>query len=325
MVLWGLTGDYQEGRLVTTADQAGTTALRDTLDALGLRFTYVYDTPDAPYAARRKSVGLPKSPARPVFCGGSRIGMMGYRDMKLHATLSDGVSLRRVIGSEIETFETLEMARRMPQQDAGEVARVAEEVIAAWQSDRPLTLELLDPSIRLYLSVMERVRERRYDGVSLIDVDGVKKLLGFTPAATMMLLSDLGGLATIPENDGPGAVTQLMVRFLTGQAAAYFEFYEFFKDRVLIGVPDYVPAAVVDGAVQVSVKKFGELVRGHLERVEGEDRAGDTLPPRLTRRSISNARCHRRSGSAAPVGRSRVDAAGSAVAQPRGDPRYTGA
>ena len=264
LVLWGLTGHYQEGRLVTTADQAGTTALRDTLDALGLRFTYVYDTPDAPYAGATEVRRFAEVARAASLLRRSRIGMMGYRDMKLHATLSDGVSLRRVIGSEIETFETLEMAQRMPQQDAGEVARVAGQVIAAWQSDRPLTLELLDPSIRLYLSVMERVRERRYDGVSLIDVDGVKKLLGFTPAATMMMLSDLGGLATIPENDGPGAVTQLMVRYLTGQAAAYFEFYEFFKDRVLIGVPDYVPAAVVDGAVQVSVKKFGELAEGIL-------------------------------------------------------------
>ena len=47
-MLWGLTGEYVEGRLVTTADQAGTTALRDTLDGLGFRFKYVYDTPDRP-------------------------------------------------------------------------------------------------------------------------------------------------------------------------------------------------------------------------------------------------------------------------------------
>jgi L-fucose isomerase-like protein len=259
MVLWGLTGSYHDGRLVTTADQAGTSALRDTMDALGFRFRYVYDTPDAPYAAASNvreygEVGRAASLLRRA-----RVGMMGYRDMKLHATLADGVSLRRVVGIEIEVFEMLEMAQRMPVQDAAGVARVAGEVIGSWHSDRPITPELLDPSIRLYLSVMERVRERRYHGVSLIDVDGVKKLLGFTPAAAMMLLSDLGGLATIPENDALGAVTQLMVRFLTGQAGAYFEFYEFFEDRVLVGVPDYVPAAVVDGPVRVRITQFGQL------------------------------------------------------------------
>jgi len=38
-----------------------------------------------------------------------------------------------------------------------------------------------------------------------------------------------------------------MLRSLTGQIAAYLEFYEFMDDRVLMGVPDFVPREVVDG------------------------------------------------------------------------------
>jgi L-fucose isomerase-like protein len=55
-----------------------------------------------------------------------------------------------------------------------------------------------------------------------------------------------------------------MVRFLTGQAAAYLEFYEFFRDRVLLGVPDYVPAAVTEGPVQVRLTAFGLFSEGVL-------------------------------------------------------------
>ena len=43
MVLWGLCGWYEEDRLVTTADQAGTTGLRATFEGLGYKFKYVYD------------------------------------------------------------------------------------------------------------------------------------------------------------------------------------------------------------------------------------------------------------------------------------------
>ena len=43
MVLWGLCGWYEGDRLVTTADQAGTTGLRATFEGLGYRFKYVYD------------------------------------------------------------------------------------------------------------------------------------------------------------------------------------------------------------------------------------------------------------------------------------------
>ena len=52
--LWGLTGYVQAGSLVTTADQAGTSALRDPMEALGFRFKYVYDTYHAPYGPPKR-------------------------------------------------------------------------------------------------------------------------------------------------------------------------------------------------------------------------------------------------------------------------------
>ena len=264
MVLWGLTGHDEEGRLVTTADQAGTTALRDPLEALGFRFAYVYDTPGAPYAAAAKVKAFGEVARAAALLRQSRVGMMGYRDMKLHATLVDGLSLRRVVGAEIEVFETLEMAQRMQALGEADIAPIARDIRREWQFDRPASDGVLDPGIRLFLAVMQKVNERGYQSISLIDVDGVKKLLGFPPAMALMLLADRGGVATIPENDGLGAVTQLMVRYLTGQAGAYFEFYEFMDDRVLVGVPDYVPSEVVDGPVQVMLARFGELSDGVL-------------------------------------------------------------
>lgn len=55
-----------------------------------------------------------------------------------------------------------------------------------------------------------------------------------------------------------------MVRAVTGQAAAYLEFYEFFENSVLAGVPDYVPAEIVDGDITVVPAAFGELSEGIL-------------------------------------------------------------
>lgn len=264
IVLWGLTGHREGERLVSTADQAGTSALRDPLEALGFQFKYVYDTPAAPLGGAAKVRAFAQAAHAAARLRNAKIGMAGYRDMTLYGTLADIPSLRRVVGPDIESFDLLEVAQGMATQDPATIAAVAAELAQQWRCDRPLTRELLEPSIRLYLAVMDRVRCRGYEGVSLVDVDGVKKLLGFTPAAAMMMLSDLGGLTTIPENDMPGAVTQLIVRYLTGQAAAYFEFYEFMDDRVLIGVPDYVPAQVVDGAVQVRLTRFGMLSEGVL-------------------------------------------------------------
>jgi len=92
----------------------------------------------------------------------------------------------------------------------------------------------------------------------------VKKLLGFAPAGVFMLLHEECGVCTVPENDIPGAVTQLMTHYLTGQAGAYMEFYEFMEDGALMGVPDYVPSEVVDGPVTVLPTAFGDFGEGLL-------------------------------------------------------------
>lgn len=262
MVLWGLTGEYVEGRLLTTADQAGTTAIRAALEALGLHFKYIYDRPDAPYAAAEKVVRFCEVARAAALLKRARIGMMGYRDMNLSSTLVDFVSLRRVVGPEVEIFETLEMSQAMEGVKPAEVGPLAEAIAKEWHCERPLTQSVLEPGIRLFLAVMQKVRERGYEAVSLIDVDGVRKLLHFLPAIPLMLLADKGGIASIPENDAPGAVTQLIVRYLTGQVGAYFEFYEFMQDRILIGVPDYVPSEVVEGQVEMKLAKYGDMADG---------------------------------------------------------------
>jgi L-fucose isomerase-like protein len=266
MVLWGLTGHYRDGRLVTTADQAGTSALRDPMEALGFRFLYVYDIASAPLAAADKVVRFGRAAQAAARLRHARIGHMGYRDMTLYATVIDPISLRRVVGPDVEVFEMLEVVQRMESLDPAQVAQVVEEIRSEWRFEQPVSDAALERGVRMYLAVMEKVRERGYEAVSLVDVDGVKKLLHFPPAMPLLLLADKGGVASIPENDALGSVTQLMVRYLTGQAGAYMEFYEFMDDRLLLGVPDYVPSDVVYGQTSVLPwPGFGGLTDGILD------------------------------------------------------------
>ena len=263
MLLWGLTGWKEGGRFVTTADQAGTTALRQTLQDMGYRFKYVVDYLGAP-PDMRKIVSFARAAQAAARLRGARIGMMGCRDMNLYATLHDGVSLRAKIGPEVEVFEMLEMVQRMENLDPKEVSGWMKRLRKQWTFKKPAADDTLRKPVELYLAVSAKARERHYEAVSLIDVDGVKKLLQFPPAPAFMLLSDEDGLCTVPENDAMGAVTQLMTRYVTGQIAAYMEFYEFTPEGMLMGVPDYVPAEVVDGPVTVMPTAFGKLSEGLL-------------------------------------------------------------
>lgn len=263
MLLWGLTGWMENGRLVTTADQAGTTALRSTFQGLGYSFKYVYSTIDSGAPLGKIESFAAAARARTILRR-SRIGMMGYRDMNLYGTMFDGISLKRDLGIEIEFFEMLEMVQLMEKLGDSEIKQVKDRVIKEWVFNKEPKEETLKQGTQLYLAVRRKILERGYQGVSLIDVDGVKKLLRFTPAMAFMLLGDDPGVCTIPENDALGAVTQLMTRYLTGQCAAYLEFYEFMEDRVLMGVPDFVPSEIVDGKVTVVPTAFGGFGEGIL-------------------------------------------------------------
>ena len=264
MVLWGLCGWIEsDGRLVTTADQAGTSALRKTFADLGYKFRYIYDIIGK--KTNSKAVAdfcVAATAARKL--RSARVGMAGYRDMNLYGTLYDGSSLKRVVGPEIETFEMLEMKQRFDSLSEEAKKDVVENVIKKWKFLKEPKEEGMMLAAGYYLAVKQLIDERGYDAVSLKDVDGMKKLLGFPPAPVLSLLSDCAGVSTIPENDCLGNVTQLMVKYLTGQCGAYLEFYEFFEDRVLAGVPDYIPAEITDGETTVMPAAFGELNEGLL-------------------------------------------------------------
>jgi L-fucose isomerase-like protein len=263
MILWGLAGDIINGRVVTAAPQAGTTALRKVFEDLGYKFKYVYNIIGKPSPLDEiKSFAWAASAAKSV--ESTKVGMMGFRDMKLYNTLYEGLSLKTKIGTEVEFFETLEMLRISENIPGREVQQVLDKIKKEWNFEKPADDNFLWKGISYYLAIKKIAEENRFDAISLKDVDGMKKLLSFPPAMIFMLLSDEMNLCTIPENDAMGAVTQLVVKHLTGQCAAYLEFYEFFENSILLGVPDFVPAEVVDGKVKVTPAAFGNISGGLL-------------------------------------------------------------
>ena len=263
MILWGLAGDIENGRVVTAAPQAGTTALRKVFDDLGYKFKYVYNVIGKPSPLDRiKNFALATSASKSV--ENTKVGMMGFRDMKLYNTLYEGLSLKNKIGTDMEFFETLEMLRISENIDEAKVEHLLAKIKVDWNFEKPADDDFLRKGIRYYFAVRKITEENGFDAISLKDVDGMKKLLSFPPAMIFMLLSDEMNICTIPENDAMGAVTQLVVKHITGQCAVYLEFYEFFEESVLLGVPDFVPAEVVDGKVKVTPAAFGNISGGIL-------------------------------------------------------------
>lgn len=258
MLLWGLCGWHESGHLVTTAPQAGTTAIRPTFEALGYNFKYIYNVIGKPEPVEKIDAFVRAAYARRALRS-SRVGTMGYRDMLLYGTQYEGNSMRGKIGVEVEPFEMLEMVRNVEALDAEKVAEGVRFVREHWNLQKPCDESVLETGVKYALAVGKKIEERGYGAVTLIDVDGMKKLLGFPPAMVFMLLDHWYGVLTVPENDVMGAVTQLIMKYLTDQTVPYLEYYEFFENSMLIGVPDFIPAAATDGAVEMLPTSFGLL------------------------------------------------------------------
>lgn len=263
ILLWGLSGSYENGRLMTTGAQAGTSAIRKIMEDMNYNFKFIYNCPNLEprieeinkFAKASKTLNLLKH---------SKIGMMGFRDMNLYGTLYDGLSLKKKLGIEVEFFEMLEIIQKITKLDKNEVSGIINKIKKEWVFKHPVSNDILKKGVEFYLAIKEKIEERDYQAISLIDVDGMKKLIKLPPAMVFMLLSDELEICTVPENDTLGSVTQLIMKYLTGQIAAYMEFYEFMEDRVLMGVPDYVPAEIVEGPVKVILTKFGNISEGLL-------------------------------------------------------------
>lgn len=258
MLLWGLCGWRENGRIITTAEQAGTTALRPAFEALGYSFKYIYNIIDQPLPMAKIDTFLSACCARKALRN-ARVGTMGYRDMLLYGTQYEGNSMRGQIGVEVEPFEMLEMVQNLEKLDADAVAEGVRFVKENWVFKKPCDDSVIECGVKYALAIGMKIKERGWEAISLIDVDGMKKLMGFPPAMVFMLLEHYYGVLTVPENDVMGAVTQLIMKYLSGSIVPYMEYYEFFTDSMLIGVPDFIPKAATMGDVTVLPAAFGLL------------------------------------------------------------------
>ena len=258
MLLWGLCGWKENGRIITTAEQAGTTAIRPAFEALEYNFKYVYNIIDKPWPMDKITAFLAACRAKKNLRS-AKVGTMGYRDMLLYGTQFEGNSMRGHIGVEVEPYEMLEMVRAVDTLDAAAVAEGVNFVKTNWVFKKPCEDSTIEKGVKYALAIAKKISERGWEAITLIDVDGMKKLEGFPPAMVFMLLEHYCGVLTVPENDVMGAVTQLIMKYITGQTVAYMEYYEFFEKSVLIGVPDYIPKAATKGDVEVLPAAFGLL------------------------------------------------------------------
>ena len=216
MLLWGLSGWKSGNKIITTAEQAGTTSLRSTLEALDFNFKFVYNMVGKPFPEKAITSFLDAAGAIHALRN-ERIVSVGYRDMLLYSTQYEATSVRRVFGVEVESMEMLEMVQLESEVEQKEVDTLVSYMKENWQMLKPAEDSLLETGARYALALGKKVEREGYKALTLNDVDGMKKLLNFPPAIVFILLSKIYGIDTTPENDVLGNLMQLIFQKITGK------------------------------------------------------------------------------------------------------------
>lgn len=254
ILLWSLGGYSEDGRLVSPASAAGASAARGVLEAMGFKFKAVWDAPDAPMKLEEiREFAIVARAARRLTS--SRIGLLGYADMGLYNTMFDGSKLRDQIGVEVEGFDMLQVEQRAAKVGEAEAKALVADMRAKWQFEQEPSDQDLERLARIYLALKERVDEREYVAFSPKCVQGMSPYMGFTPCMVLSMMGDV--THCVCECDVPGAITQTMLGYVSGQPTTFVEWYEFWPDKILGGVCGFVPFSMVEGPITVRRHGWG--------------------------------------------------------------------
>lgn len=250
VVLYSKGGFTEEGTLISPAAGAGSTALRFPMERWGMKYKYLFNGPDQPMdvkgilrfgRAARAMKKLRKS----------RVGILGFNDMGLYTTGFNVTTLRGVTGVEVESFDMLQLERKMHALDERQVREEMRRITAEWEY--PLgkpSDEAIERSIRLYLATLEICKEKNFSAVSYKCVEGIPAHMGAVHSVPSALVAT-AGYPYVDENDVGNLVAELMLKYLSDETVTFLEHYEHHPDWILLGVDGFIPMQLIRGKPKV--------------------------------------------------------------------------
>jgi hypothetical protein len=250
MVLYSKGGFTDGDTLISPAAGAGSTALRFPMERWGIKFKYLFNAPDQPMDIQgilqfgRAARAMKKLRS-------TRVGIVGFNDMGLYTTGFNVTNLRGAIGVEVESFDMLQLERRMQALDAGRVQAEIEHITADWQY--PLgepEPESVEKSIRLYLATIDICQEKNFSAVSYKCVEGLPAHMGVVHSVPSALVAT-AGYPYVDEDDVGNLVAELMLQYVSGDTVTFLEHYEHHPEWILLGVDGFVPMQMLQGKPMV--------------------------------------------------------------------------
>jgi len=259
VLVWGIGGWVENGKLFAPAATAGTTAIIPALKEMGFKYMLVNEKPDEPRRVADverfiRVAGAVKAVRH------SRIGLFGYADMGLYSCAYNKTLAYRKLGVDIEDYLAYDMADKMASFSEEEVKAEMKNILANSRQFNEIPEKTLEKVTRLYLMMKEKRDGRHLDAVSIKCVYGVTQM-GFNPCLAQTLLADRD-TAVICECDAYGMLTGIIMQSVTGKQSGFVEHYEVFDDSILVGICGFIPRDFIEGDFTIRAANLGEFNYG---------------------------------------------------------------
>jgi len=259
VLVWGIGGWVENGKLFAPAATAGTTAIIPALKEMGFKYMLVNEKPDEPRRVADverfiRVAGAVKAVRH------SRIGLFGYADMGLYSCAYNKTLAYNRLGVDIEDYLAYDMADKMASFSDEEVKAEMKNILANSKQFNEIPEKTLEKVTRLYLMMKEKRDGRHLDAVSIKCVYGVTQM-GFNPCLAQTLLADRD-TAVICECDAYGMLTGIIMQSVTGKQSGFVEHYEVFDDSILVGVCGFIPRDFIEGDFTIRAANLGEFNYG---------------------------------------------------------------
>jgi L-fucose isomerase-like protein len=250
IVLYSLGGFTEGDTLISPAAGAGSTALRYPLERWGVKFKYLFNGPDMPMDIEGVvKFGRAAQVARRLRY--ARVGLVGWNDMGLYTTGYNPTRLRGQIGPEVESFDMLQLERKMDALDDMAVKAEVARVTLNWEYPlgKPKD-EVIERAVRMYIATVEFCKEKRFDAISYKCVEGISLCMNAVHSVPSALVAS-AGYPYVDENDVGNLVAELMLKWLSGKQVTFLEHYEHHPEWILLGVDGFIPDQLIDGNPQI--------------------------------------------------------------------------
>ncbi len=258
VLLWSHT-TYMDGpSRVTLGALPAAGVIRETLEEMDFRFSFVYGMPGEAGLGSRMLPFLRAAAAERALSR-ARVGLFGYPAMGMYTGTIDHTRLRSQLGVEIDHLDQYAIVDRF-QKVKDDEARPLLQRAQGWAVSPAVKEADLLRVGRMYLALKALAQEQRYDALTVKCQYELSRIFGLAPCLPLSILGD--EMVVSCEGDVPLVVSQLILHCLTGEVTSYGDLHHVSESGVLFGACGFAPLRYAAG--RPVVNKHTALYEGLL-------------------------------------------------------------